>query len=84
MGERSNIAAFTGHQSDYPPYISINREADGRIIVTARECGHAGNKIACVDISERELIKLAHSIIGAAQWCHCGPDASCPVCDPGG
>lgn len=84
MGERKNIAAFTEFSYDFPAYISINREPDGRITVTAREQGDSGNKQVTLDIPERDLIKLAYSILERTPECRCGPNDSCPVCDPGG
>lgn len=37
MNERRNIFAYTPPDSNYPPYISINREADGSVTVTVRD-----------------------------------------------
>ena len=58
--ERKNIAAFTEATAEsYPAYVSINREADGTIKLTARERGHGGEKQVTLEIPQRALYDLA-------------------------
>lgn len=36
MSERVNVFAYTAPGAHYPPYLSINREEDGRLTITVR------------------------------------------------
>ena len=53
--ERKHISAYTEVGTSYPAFISLNREADGRLTLTARERGHAGEKVVNVDITPEAL-----------------------------
>ena len=58
---RGNIAAFTEIYSQYPTYISVNREIEGQYTITMRKRG-SDNGVT-IEIPESDLILLAENII---------------------
>jgi len=65
MANRQNIAAWTAPHNDYPEFVSINREADGRVMLHAREQGHGGAKTVSMELPAEALATLASQILAA-------------------
>ncbi len=62
--ERKYIAAFTEEtKENFPAFVSINRESDGRYVITARERGHGGNKMVTLEIPVQALSIFATGIL---------------------
>ncbi len=62
--ERKYIAAFTEETKEsFPAFVSINRESDGRYVITARERGHGGNKMVALEIPVQALSIFATGIL---------------------
>lgn len=65
---RRNIAAFTDTvYPSFPSYISVNREANGKVVWTAREAGHNGTKSVNVEMTETDLVGFAESLYFATR-----------------
>ena len=61
---RQNLFAYTEVRPEpYPGYLSLNREADGRIMLTVRTPGEQGTKVAALVVPDEELDQLAHAIL---------------------
>lgn len=59
--ERRNLAAYTDASGrSRPQYISVNREGDGKIIVTAREWGHVRG--VNMEVPFADLAKFAEDL----------------------
>lgn len=62
--ERKNIAAFTEATNEsYPGFVSINREPDGRYVLTVRERGHGGEKMVTLELPIEALYDLARDTL---------------------
>jgi hypothetical protein len=61
--DRRNLAAFTDVVNPfYPSYLSVNREANGKVVWTAREAGHHGTKVVNIEMPAEELAKFAEDL----------------------
>lgn len=60
---RQNIHAYTEPGSDYPAYISINRDEAGRLTVTVRSCGNGGRDVTIIEITPEQLEQLVTDVI---------------------
>lgn len=57
-----NIHAYTEPGSDYPAYISINRDDAGRHTVTVRSRGDGGRNMAVIELSPEQLEQLSSDV----------------------
>ena len=47
----------------YPPFVNIRREDGGRHLLTVREAGHDGLRVAQMELSPEELEAMAAAIM---------------------
>jgi hypothetical protein len=52
---QTNLYAHTEAHHPYPAFVSVNRQQDGRIVMTVRERGHNGERMASIDLSDELL-----------------------------
>ncbi len=64
---RTNLYAYTEAHNQYPAYVSVNREEDGRLTMTVRERGHDGNKTATIELSEETLDAMSVAFLDVRQ-----------------
>lgn len=60
---RTNLYAHTEAHHPYPAYVSVNREEDGRVLMTVRERGHNGEKMATIELSDETLDGMALALM---------------------
>lgn len=58
-----NIHAFTELHTDYPAYISINRDESGQHSITVRRRGNGGRDMAKIELSPEQLESLAIDVL---------------------
>lgn len=56
---RSNIYAHTETHSQYPAYLSINKEDSGQLTVTVRSRGDGGRNVATIEMAPEALEAMA-------------------------
>ena len=60
---RTNLYAHTEAHHPYPAFVSVNREGDGRVLMTVRERGHNGEKMATIELSDEVLDAMSLAFI---------------------
>lgn len=60
---RTNLYAHTEAHQPYPAFVSVNREDDGRVLMTVRERGHNGEKMATIELSDELLDAMSLAFI---------------------
>lgn len=60
---RTNLYAHTEAHHPYPAYVSVNREEDGRVLMTVRERGHNGERMATIELSDELLDAMSLAFI---------------------
>lgn len=61
---RTNLYAYTEtHGQQFPAYVSVNREDDGRVTMTVRERGHEGGKTATIELPAEALDAMSVSLL---------------------
>lgn len=60
-----NIFAYTEPTptDGYPGYISVNMDSVGKTFISVRTPGHRGEMLACLEVPDRELAKLAVALM---------------------
>ena len=57
-----NVFAYTADGADYPEFISVNRQDDGRLIITVRSAGPDG-ETAEMALPDDQLVDLGQALI---------------------
>ena len=60
---RTNLYAHTEAHHPSPAFVSVNREEDGRVLMTVRERGHNGEKMATIELSDELLDAMSLAFI---------------------
>lgn len=60
-----NLFAYTEPGHDYPAFVSINRDADGRHRITVRSAGNGGRDIGEIHVSPETLEHMATDVLAA-------------------
>lgn len=60
---RTNLYAHTEAHHPYPAFVSVNREENGRVLMTVRERGHNGERMATIELSDETLDGMALALM---------------------
>lgn len=60
---QTNLYAHTEAHHPYPAFVSVNRQDDGRVLMTVRERGHNGERMATIELSDEVLDAMSLAFI---------------------
>lgn len=63
MASQENIHAFTEPSGSFPAFLSLNKDDDGRLLLTVRSRGNSGRDMAQIEMSPDQLDDLAAAIL---------------------
>ena len=66
---RKNVFAMTEPYADYPAYVSLNRDEDGKTRLTVRSRGNGGRDVGTIELTPEQLEALVCDI---SEYLHAG------------